>query len=140
VSIGDADFKSVVERFKPSLLTLDFEVVAENYDGAMGFAFARFKAEAMVLQFCFDRGVPSVTFGPEGAGAIQLSDWIRGLHLELPPAQSFDDEVGLMVEHLLDFRRAGTNDPTLVTRLRDAHWDLVKQTLGMDPDMPRLGH
>ncbi len=105
----------------------------------MGSARVRFSSDLIDVELYSDRGLLSVSAGRAGSLTCGCRVWAGLLGADLNAGSDVSLQVTFLFEHLGEMREQIARDPHIDQRLRDLSWRLVKERLGLDPDMPRPG-
>jgi hypothetical protein len=130
---SEEPFASLARRLE----ALGLELVHEDEVGPMGSTIAVYSDGIYDIVLHNDRGEPALTLGPRGSNTYVAQTWamVLGAGLTVPP------DVTAQLDFLLDRRKEIQHliesDPEIAARLLEANWTLVKETLGLDPTMPR---
>ena len=132
-------FDELLAAVSQRLTELGFIRSAEDIAGPMGSARIRFSSDLTDVELHNDRGLLSMSAGRTGAPTYGCRVWADLLGADLDDDPDVSLQTKFLLGHLGEIEQWIRLDPHIDERLRDLNWSLVKEHLGLDPDMPGPG-
>lgn len=138
--VADLSFDEFAQSADEGLRQRGFVLAGEDKAGPMGSGEIRYSSGRSDVVLHSDRGLPAVTMGPRGAFTYGYRPWADLLGLEVDPGLDVHSQLEFLLEHADRIEEMIERDPRIDERLRELNWRVVKEHLGLDPNMPRPGH
>ena len=105
----------------------------------MGSGEIRYSNHRLDVVLHSDRGSPAVTIGSHGGLTVAYQPWADLLGVEVERDLDVRRQLEFLLEQARKIEELIEHDPEIDERLRELNWRVVKEHLGLDPNMPRPG-
>ena len=137
--VANSGFDQFVDSVREVFGRYGFVLESEDRTGPMGSGEIRYSSLRSDLVLHSDRGCPAVTMGRHGGLTYGYQSWADLLGVEVDQDIDVHRQLAFLLEQASRIEALIERDSGIDERLRELNWRVVKEHLGLDPEMRRPG-
>jgi hypothetical protein len=128
-----------IEELRHALSSLGFVEASYTGVGPMGSRQVKLNSPSLSVDVTNDRGQLAIGVGPRGKPTFGVQVWTHVLGVTESEEDGTEGDVKFFLQNMSQIEAATAADPSMLEKLKATNWRLVKERLGIDPDMPVPG-